>query len=124
MRAESEVGVALLHAWQNATDVILIDTAQSGGAPGHDSSARPESGESGFVAFFPPLTHAFGVAEAVELARALNQLPPRVVLYGIEGRSFRTGETLSPGVAGAVDEVLKGVCDELVGFSMLSASMR
>jgi hydrogenase maturation protease len=123
VREESGEGVALLEAWQNATNVILIDAAQSGAAPGTihrlDASRAPVS-----LRFFPPSTHAFGVAEAVELARALNQLPGCVVLYGIEGRSFRRGETLSPEVAGTVDEVLKGVCGDLGAVTAFSASMR
>ena len=122
VREESGEGVALIETWKDATDVILIDAAQSGAAPGTihrlDASRGPVP-----TRFFPSSTHAFGVAEAVELARALNQLPPRVVLYGIEGRSFRAGETLSPEVAGAVDEVLKGVCGDVGRVAALSASM-
>ena len=118
---ESGEGVALMEAWKDATGVILIDAVQSGAAPGTihrlDVSRGPVASR-----FFPSSTHAFSVAEAVELARALNQLPARVVLYGIEVRSFRTGEPLSPEVAGAVDEVLKGVCGDLGGITALSAS--
>ena len=32
-------------------------------------------------------THALGLAEAMELARALGRLPP-VIVYGIEGKTF------------------------------------
>ena len=123
VREESGEGTALIDAWRDAAAVILIDAAQSGAGPGTihrlDASRSPVP-----TRFFPSSTHAFGVAEAVELARALNQLPPRVVLYGIEARSFRAGETLSPEVAGAVDEVLKGVCGDLGRIAAPSASMR
>jgi hydrogenase maturation protease len=47
-----------------------------------------------------------GLADAIELARALGRLPPRVTVYGIEGERFDTGAPLSDSVAGAIDEVV------------------
>ena len=41
---------------------------------------------------FRASTHHVGLAEAVELARALGRLPARTVIYGIEGESFEIGE--------------------------------
>ncbi len=43
----------------------------------------------------PASSHGWGLAEAIELARALNQLPPRLIVYGIEGKSFDLGLGLS-----------------------------
>ncbi len=63
--------------------------------------------------FFHYSTHAFSVAEAVELARALDQLPSRLILYGIEGRDFSAGERLSPEVGAAVDELISRVRQDL-----------
>ena len=50
-------------------------------------------------------THAFGVADAVELARALGRLPGRLDVYAIEGASFAAGDRLSPAVERAVAEL-------------------
>jgi hydrogenase maturation protease len=47
-------------------------------------------------------THAFGVAEAVELARELGRLPGRLEVYAIEGADFSAGAELSAEVASAV----------------------
>jgi hypothetical protein len=41
-------------------------------------------------------THAFGVSDAVELARALGRLPDRLDVYVIEGENFTAGERLKP----------------------------
>jgi len=60
-------------------------------------------------------THGFGLAEAIELARALGQLPPRCVVYAIEGASFDVGAPLSSPVAAAVAEVARQVCAEITG---------
>ena len=48
--------------------------------------------------FFNYSTHAFSVAEAVELARALNKLPTRLLIYGIEGVDFSAGIGLTEAV--------------------------
>lgn len=58
-------------------------------------------------------THALGVAEAIELARALDRLPGRTIVYGIEGSSFSAGAALDPTVERAIDETLTRVVAEL-----------
>jgi len=107
MEASGE-GAALMEAWRGAERVIVIDAVRSGATPGaiHRLDAReaplPQD-------FFHYSTHAFSLAEAVELARALDQLPPSLIVYGIEGKDFSLGEGLSPDVAGAVQEVVRRV---------------
>jgi hydrogenase maturation protease len=60
-------------------------------------------------------THGIGVAEMVELARALNQLPPQLYIYGIRGMQFGMGYGLSPNVERAVDELVPHMIRELNG---------
>ena len=109
---ESGEGAALIETWKGADFVILIDAVYSGGTAGtiyrFDGKMEPIPGS-----FFHYSTHAFSVAEAVELARALNQLPRRLVVYGIEGKTFDAGVGLSPEVETAADEVLRSVKEEL-----------
>jgi hydrogenase maturation protease len=50
-------------------------------------------------------THAFGVAEAVEMDRALGGLPRRLTIYGIEGANFAAGEELTAEVESAARHV-------------------
>lgn len=115
VREASGEGTALMEAWSGADLVILVDAVQSGDAPGtiHRFDANRVSVPA---RFFHYSTHAFGVAEAVELARALNQLPPQLVLYGIEGMDFAAGERLSTEVSTAIDEVLARVRQEIQSF--------
>ena len=98
-------GAALMEAWKGFPLVLLIDATRSGSPPGtihrFDAHADPLPSR-----FFHYSTHAFSVAEAVELARALNQLPPQLIVYGIEGRNFTAGEGLSPEVEKAADSVI------------------
>ena len=58
-------------------------------------------------------THHVGLAETVESARALGQLPRTTVVYGIEGASFEVGEQLSPEVAAVIDTVADAVRKEV-----------
>ena len=50
-------------------------------------------------------THGLGVAEAIELGRALDCLPPRLTLYTIEGAQFDQGAAMSVQVEAAVEEL-------------------
>lgn len=105
-------GAALLEAWRDAGAVIVIDAVNAGSVPG--TIHRLDAGTEPIPArFFHYSTHAFGVAEALELARALKQLPPRVIVYGIEGQVWRIGASLSPEVERSIPEVAARVAREV-----------
>jgi hydrogenase maturation protease len=101
---ESGEATALLARFRGADAVCLVDACASGAEPGtvrrFDAGAAPLP-----QGLFDVSTHGFGVAQAIELARALGELPPRCVVYAIEGGTFETGAPMSPAVAAAVDEV-------------------
>lgn len=82
-----------------AGTLIILETGEGAVPLPEDAWAR--TGRGG--------THAFGLAAAVELARALKKLPPRVVLVGVAAAGFDHGEPLSPGVAAAVDGAVDAV---------------
>ena len=102
---ESGDGVALMESWKDADTVILIDAVYSGDNPGtiHRFNACTQPIP---IKFFHYSTHAFGVAEAIELARVLNQLPPHLIVYGIEGKCFDAGVELSFEVEKAAQEIV------------------
>ncbi len=99
----------LIEALEGADEAVVVDAVSSGAPPG--TVHRLEAGSSPLPAelFGVSSTHALGLAEAVELARALGRLPARVVVYGIEGADFAPGSGLSPEVAAAVDRVVEEV---------------
>ena len=73
-------------------------TSRSSSMPSPPARPRPGrcTASTRARAAFPPAsfrssTHAFGVGDAVELARALGRLPRRVVVYGVEGADFAAG---------------------------------
>src|SRR5262245_55962910 len=71
---QSGDGAALIEASRGAEAVIIIDAVMSDAAPGkiHRFDANRRSIPKDAVRCS---THAFGVAEAIELSRALGELP-------------------------------------------------
>jgi hydrogenase maturation protease len=105
-------GTAVMDAWEGADAVILIDALHSGAPAGtiHRVDAHAEKVPP---ALFRYSTHALGVAEAIELARALNRLPPRLIVFAVEGKHFDAGVGLSPEVERAVDELVRQGLEEI-----------
>jgi hydrogenase maturation protease len=104
---------SLIDAWADAEAAWVVDAVASDAAPG--TLHRLDASESELpAALFRTSTHHVSLAETVELARALDRLPARIVVYGIEGASFETGDTLSPAVAAAVDRAAESIREEVV----------
>lgn len=109
-------GAGLLEAWAGAQAVIVLDAVCSGAPPGtvfrFDASVHPIPAR-----FFTYSSHAFSVAEAVELARVLGRLPRALVLHGVEGSDFGAGEGLSPAVEVAMSAVIAAVKQDIVALT-------
>jgi hydrogenase maturation protease len=103
---------ALLETWKDAHAVVLIDAVFSGAEAGTIHRLDAQAGAIP-QELFRYSTHAVSVAEAIELARALGQLPPKLVVYGIEGEDFRAGVGLSPEVERKIAELAERVLREL-----------
>ena len=105
-------GAGLMELWKGAPAVIIVDAASSGAAPGavqrFEAHAAPLPAKA-----LRHSSHAFGVPEAIEMSRALNQLPPRLIVFAIEGRNFAAGAGLSPEVQNSVPIVINLVLEEL-----------
>ncbi len=105
---------SLIHAFELMKEVLIIDAVSSGGRPGDlhrfDATHQPLPAET-----FRSSTHSLGVGDAVELARQLDRLPPRLAVYGIEGENFEAGEGLTPAVEATVDALVSELHRELGG---------
>ncbi|KAB2943480.1 MAG: hydrogenase maturation protease [Hyphomicrobium sp.] len=105
--------VRILARIEGAEAAYLIDACASGAPPG--SVSRFDVAEARLPQHASAAsTHGLGLAEAIELARALGQLPTRCIVYAIEGARFEPGASLSPAVGTAVDEVAQRLRAELV----------
>jgi hydrogenase maturation protease len=103
----------LLDAWRGWPSVILVDASSGDAPPGAvqrlDAVKAPLPHSVALSS-----SHSWGVSEAVEVARALDELPPRIVVYAIEGAAFGLGRGLSPAVETAARGVEARILAELV----------
>ena len=96
----------LLEALGTRTErVVLVDAVTSGASPG--TVHRLDASEAALGVDAATSTHGLGLAETIELGRALGLLPARLLVYGIEAESFELGMPLSPAVARAADALVR-----------------
>ena len=101
-----------MDAWRGYRNVILVDAVSSGFPAGTLHFLDPMEKKIPSE-FFHYSTHAFGVAESVEMARTLEKLPERMRIYGIEGEDFGSGEGFTPEVEGSIREVVR-ILEDLI----------
>lgn len=111
-REHSGEGAGLMDAWDGAPWVMVVDATRSGAPPGtlvriDAAAADPPR------TLFHPSSHLFGLAEAVATARVLGRLPPRLILWGIEGEDFSWGDSLSPPVLATAGELVARLAGEM-----------
>jgi len=99
----------LMELWRGVDEVIVIDAVVTGADVGTihewDGASLPR------VSKVSGSTHGFGVGEAIALSQSMGSLPPRLRVFGIEGRSFEIGGTMSVEVMRAVDMVVARVAE-------------
>lgn len=103
----------LMDAWVDHSDVIVVDALHVSGCDAGriiELDARTESLADHQLACS---THAMGLGAAVELAKVLGTLPPKIRVYGIVGQDFAPGETLSAPVELAVEELVQSLSKRL-----------
>jgi hydrogenase maturation protease len=123
VREHSGETLALIEAWSGCAEVVVVDAIVSGAPPGAitvwDAQAAPLA-----VRRFRSSTHAFGVADTVELARVLDRLPPRLIVYAIEGIRFDHGGAPSLEVSEAIERLAQELAREAIQDSGVRAAQR
>ncbi len=109
----------LLSCLENATTAYLVDACASAAPAGavrrFDVSASPLPKGA-----FKLSTHGMGLAEAIELARVLGQLPSRCIVYAIEAMSFEMGRPLSLLVTAAIGDVGERLRAEIMAAEVVA----
>ncbi|MCD6069953.1 MAG: hydrogenase maturation protease [Microvirga sp.] len=102
----------ILNCLQGADVAFLVDAAVSGAEPGtvRRFDAAGHALPSGLAELS---SHGLGLAQALELARALGSMPRRCVVYAVEGHRFEPGTPLSPEALRGAVEVADRILDEL-----------
>ena len=108
-------GASLMETWKGADAVILIDAVSSASPPGTIHRLEPLNNPLP-AQMFQSSTHAFSLPQAIEMARALDDLPAALIVFGIEGQNFHAGTELSPEVSNALPELVRRVLEEAAKF--------
>lgn len=112
LNAETHVGdpLSLLERWGAGDDVIVVDAIMTGAPAGTVRvwDRRLPHIPGGLAVS----SHGFDIGNGIELAQALNRLPARLRVYGIEGRQFERGANLSPEVEQAIERVVRQIAGE------------
>ena len=119
-------GATLLDLWHGAEFVVLIDAA-TGPPPGtvRRFDVRRDALSPELFGGNPPgATHAFGIVQAVELARALGRLPRHLIIFALAGQDFGHGEGLSPAVAAAIPRLVQRIACELASVTSDASRVR
>jgi hydrogenase maturation protease len=117
---EQEDPTDLALVWAGREHVVVVDAMLSGGTPGtvrllHTGAGRPPLPTDPWAGAGQGGTHAFGLAAAVELSRALGRLPDDVTVVGVEAEGVEHGAPLSPRVAEAIPAAVAAVLGASTG---------
>jgi len=96
----------LVELWAGVDHAVVVDAASSGAPPGTVHVARLAAS----LGWDPPPTlssHGLDLSAAVGISRAVDCLPRRLTLLGIEGAAFDLGAPLSRPVAASVPRVAR-----------------
>lgn len=99
-------GTEIMEVWKDYDNVIIIDAVQNNGSSGkiHEINANDMVLESDF---FNYSSHAFGLAEAINVAKVMNKLPKFLIVYGIEGDHFQFDTKLTSKIELAVNKTVE-----------------
>ena len=106
-RIERTDCVDLLDLIGDEDEVVIIDAMRSGRPVG--SVVCFEASEEALPNRSFVSSHAFGLAETLELARALNRLPASLTVFGIEVSEPSIGESVSGEVEAAAQAVASAI---------------
>ncbi|MCB2060050.1 MAG: hydrogenase maturation protease [Novosphingobium sp.] len=111
--------LALIEDWEGFSALVCVDAAAPMERPG--TIHRMDLGEQELprdMAFVS--SHAFGLPEAVALARTLGLAPPNIVVYAVEGASFEAGAPMTQAAAQAIAPLAEQVAAEAARLQELA----
>jgi hydrogenase maturation protease len=101
----------MLDLWTGADLAIVVDAVRTGGDHGgHVYEVAVDDLDEASPA---ATSHGVALGATVELGRALDRLPARLVVLAVDGTDFGFGPQLTPEVAAAVEPVARRVRDAL-----------
>ncbi len=119
LEASGDAGVPV-GLWSDASPTMIIDAVSSGAKPG--TIIRIDTCKQSLPSdLFHFSTHSISIGDSIELAKILGTIPERCVFFGIEGKNFRPGTSVSPEVLDAGEKVVAMVCGEINSWTLSAA---
>lgn len=101
----------LLEIFGRYTKVFLVDAYLSSSAVG--SWERINASKQTLpIENSQTSTHGLSVSQAIDLAKNLDMLPAKIIIYAIAGKHFKVSDSMSPIVAETIDQVVKELLKE------------
>ena len=108
-------GLSVLHEIRGRKKVIFVDCAYMNLSPATMRRFTPDEVCSAKVQTRLSL-HEGDLMQTLELARQLGELPPEVMIYGIEPESVTFGDGLSGALERRLDEYVAAIRQDIDGI--------
>ena len=106
--------LSLTHHLAPEGRIVIVDAMVGGASPGAVKAFPLDAMPTGFS---PYSSHAFGVADALKLARSLGQLPEKLRLVGVEvPDAMAATDDVDPMLAQQVPEYARFTWEVALGF--------
>lgn len=102
-----------MEIWWAGDYVVLLNAVMRQGDPGKIYHL-PACDQAIPGDFFKYSSHAFSVAEAIELSCLMDQLPDMIEIFGVEGEDFGYGDSLTDVVTEACDQLIEKLAIHLM----------
>jgi len=102
----------LFQLWEGFSNVIVIDAVDAHATPGKRFTISASTSLL-FRGLFSKSSHLFGVIDAIELAKELENLPPQFIFYGIQIKSVELTEDISDSVRKSAQELSDYIIENL-----------
>ncbi len=109
-------GMELLAYIRNRDVVLIIDAMRFDAPPGAIGRVEGADVPAAFRNRISP--HQLGLSDLLAAAMLTDELPDRLVLFGVEPQSLEPGFALSPPVAASFEKLLAAVVEELRGLGV------
>lgn len=101
----------LLDVFANYSTIYLVDACQMDAPLGFweriDAHQDPI-----FLDTPQTSTHGLSISQAIALAKTLNEVPSKLIIYAINGDQYNMNAALSPPVAGVIEMVAQNIAKE------------
>jgi len=115
-------GIELLSHISGRDYLIIIDAIRGGHPAGTVLKIEGEDAPAKFMTRISP--HQLGISDLLAAATLTDQMPKKLVLFGIEPKEIKMGTGLSAEVRAALDRLLDVVVEDLRGIGCAVEELR